>query len=145
GLVEGRPQDWVFVDWADLSNEGAVSTEQILLAKALEAMKLFASLMEDDTLAAHYGNIAEELITKTIKLFWDEERGGLLHHRVNGETLPQLTKHANMFALTFNYLTAEQREIVIQKVMLNPDVTPIRTPYMRFHELAVLCESGEHE
>jgi len=145
GLVVGRPQDWVFVDWADFSNEGAVSTEQILLAKALEAMKLFASLMGDDTLASHYGVIAEELITKTITLFWDEEQGGLRHHRVNGETLPQLTKHANMFALTFNYLTPEQRENVIQNVMLNPGVSPIRTPYMRFHELAVLCESGEHE
>lgn len=33
---------------------------------------------------------------------------------------------------------------VIQSVLLNPDVPQIRTPYMRFHEMAVLCEGGQH-
>ncbi|OXM14778.1 family 78 glycoside hydrolase catalytic domain [Paenibacillus herberti] len=145
GLVEGRPQDWVFVDWADLTNTGAVSTEQILLVRSLEAMSLFASLLDDEKAAASYKKLAEEIKATTMGLFWDEERGGLLHHRVDGETKPMLTKHASMFAMTFGYLSQEQRESVIHNVMLNPDVPRIRTPYMRFHELAVLCESGEHD
>jgi alpha-L-rhamnosidase len=145
GLVEGRPQDWVFVDWADFQNTGAVSTEQILLARGLEAMGLFASLMGDDAAAASYGALAEEIKESTLRLFWDDTKGGLLHHRVNGETMPTLTKHANMFAMTYNYLSPEQRASVIQNVMLNPDVPRIETPYMRFHELAALCESGEHD
>lgn len=53
-----------------------------------------------------------------------------------------LTKHANMFAMTYGYLSPEQKARVVQNVMLNPEVPSIRTPYMRFHELAVLCESG---
>ncbi|MCM3749385.1 alpha-rhamnosidase [Paenibacillus pasadenensis] len=145
GLVEGRPQDWVFVDWADLDNSGAVSTEQILLARSLEAMSLFASLLGDEAASASYTALAEEIKETTLRLFWDEEEGGLLHHRVDGETKPTLTKHAGMFAMTFGYLSPEQRESVIRNVLLNPDVPRIRTPYMRFHELAVLCESGEHD
>ncbi|MFD0670932.1 amylo-alpha-1,6-glucosidase [Cohnella sp. GCM10027633] len=145
GLVVGRPQDWVFVDWADLSNEGAVSTEQILFARALEAMSRFAGLMGDDQAAAAYGTLAEEIKAATLRLFWDEEQGGLLHHRVDGETKPALTKHASMFAMTYGYLNAEQRDSVVRNVMLNPGVPKIRTPYMRFHELAVLCESGAHD
>lgn len=145
GLIVGLPQDWVFVDWADFSNEGAVSTEQILLSRGLEAMSKFASLLGDNGASASYGKLAEEIIAATLDLFWDKDKGGLLHHRVDGETLPELTKHANMFAMSYDYLSAEQRYSVIRNVMLNPEVPQIRTPYMRFHELAVLCESGQHE
>ncbi|WP_081957464.1 family 78 glycoside hydrolase catalytic domain [Paenibacillus sp. FSL R7-0273] len=145
GFVQGREQDWVFVDWADFSNTGAVSTEQILFVRALEAMSIFASLMEDEDASARYGTVAEEVKVKTLSVFWDDSRGGLLHHRVDGETQPVLTKHASMFAMTYGYLSPEQKASVVQKVMLNPEVPRIRTPYMRFHELAVLCESGEQE
>lgn len=145
GLVEGRQQDWVFVDWADLNNTGAVSTEQLLLVRSLEAMSVFASLMGDSAASASYGSLAEEIKATTLRLFWSEDQGGLLHHRVDGVTKQALTKHANMFALTFGYLSPEQRESVIRNVILNPDVPRIRTPYMRFHELAALCESGEHD
>ncbi|SFB05075.1 alpha-L-rhamnosidase [Cohnella sp. OV330] len=145
GLVEGRQQDWVFVDWADLDNSGAVSTIQILLARGLEAMSAFAAELGDAAASKTYLSLADDLKAKTLCLFWDEERGGLLHHRVDGATQPMLTKHANMFAMTFGYLSPAQQERVIQSVMLNPDVPRIRTPYMRFHEMAALCESRQHD
>lgn len=145
GLVEGRKQDWVFVDWADLDNTGAVSTEQILLARGLEAMSLFAKQIGDEAAAATYGSLSEKIRATTLRLFWDGTKGGLLHHRVDGETKSMLTKHASMFAITYGYLKQEQRASVIRHVLLNPEVPRIRTPYMRFHELAVLCESGEHD
>ncbi len=145
GFLEGRPKDWVFVDWADLNNEGAVSTIQILLVRSLEAMSEFAVRMGNEADSEHYATLATRMREQTIRCFWDEERGGLLHRRVDGVTLRELTKHANMFAMTYGYLTAAQREQVVHHVMLNTEVPNIRTPYMRFHELAVLCESGQHE
>jgi hypothetical protein len=89
--------------------------------------------------------LADEIKETTFRLFWDDARGGLLHHRVDGETKPTLTKHASMFALGFGYLSPAQRDSVVRGVMLDPSVPKIRTPYMRFHELAALCESGEHD
>ncbi|MCR2807535.1 alpha-L-rhamnosidase-related protein [Paenibacillus soyae] len=145
GFLEGRPQDWVFVDWADFNNTGAVSTIQLLLARSLEAMSAFAGLQGDQTAADSYGELAEAIKAKTFERFWDEEKGGLLHHRVDGVTQPTMTKHASLFAMTFGYLTPEQRESVTQNVLLHPDVPQIRTPYMRFHEMAVLCEAGQHD
>ncbi|WP_229263652.1 alpha-L-rhamnosidase-related protein [Cohnella cholangitidis] len=145
GFLEGRQQDWVFIDWADFKNTGAVSTIQLLLVRSLEAMSIFARLFGNEPAAESYSNLAEEIKVKTIQLFWDEDKGGLLHHRVKGVTQPTLTKHASMFAMTYNYLTPEQRDSVIRKVMLNPDVQQIRTPYMRFHEMAVLCDGGQHD
>ncbi|RAV21314.1 amylo-alpha-1,6-glucosidase [Paenibacillus contaminans] len=145
GLLEGRQQDWVFVDWADFKNNGAVSTIQILLARSLEVMSLLAAKLGNVSASTSYVTLAEEIKEKTIRLFWDDSRGGLLHHRVDGVTQSTLTKHASMFALTYDYLSLEQRDSVIRNVMLNPGVPQIRTPYMRFHELAVLCESGQHD
>ncbi|WP_246188121.1 alpha-rhamnosidase [Paenibacillus tengchongensis] len=145
GFLIGLPGDWVFVDWADFATTGALSTIQILLARALEAMSIFAGLAEDPAASDSYRKLAEELKARTMQLFWDEEKGGLLHHRVDGVTQPELTKHASMFAMTYGYLTPEQRERVIQSVLLNPEVPQIRTPYMRFHEMAVLCEGGLHD
>ncbi|MCM3782265.1 alpha-rhamnosidase [Neobacillus mesonae] len=144
GFLEGRPQDWVFVDWADFKNTGAVSTIQLLLVRSLEAMSTFAEKLDDQLAADAYGRLAEEIKRKSFACFWDEERGGLLHHRIEGVTQPVLTKHASMFAMTYDYLTQEQRDSVVQNVLLNPEVPQIRTPYMRFHEMAVLCEAGQH-
>ncbi|MCM3634639.1 amylo-alpha-1,6-glucosidase [Paenibacillus camelliae] len=144
GFLEGRPQDWVFVDWADLNNTGAVSTIQLLLVRSLEAMRTFARLLGDQTATDSYEKLAQEIKAKTFELFWDEEKGGLLHHRIDGVTQPMLTKHASMFAMSYNYLTPEQRDSVVRQVLLNPDVPKIRTPYMRFHEMGVLCEAGQH-
>ncbi|MEK0316768.1 alpha-L-rhamnosidase-related protein [Cohnella sp. 56] len=145
GLIEGRPQDWVFIDWADLENDGAVSTIQIIAARSLEAMSAFAAAMEDEVASAAYGALAEDIKERTLRLFWDDEAGGLLHRRVNGVTQPALTKHASMFAMGFGYLNPDRQARVIRDVMLGSGVPRIRTPYMRFHELAALCESGQHE
>lgn len=145
GFLVGRPGDWVFVDWADIENTGAVSTIQLLFARSLEAMRAFAELAGDEAAAERYGSLSEEIREKTIRLFWDDERGGLAHRRVDGANRPELTRHANMFALIFGYLAPEQRESVIRRVLLNPEVPAIRTPYMRFHEMAALCEAGLHD
>ncbi|MGF7032315.1 hypothetical protein J2T17_003238 [Paenibacillus mucilaginosus] len=145
GFLEGRPQDWVFVDWADFENTGAVSTIQILLIRSLEAMSVFASLMGDESGATTYRELATDTKEKTMHFFWDNVKGGLLHHRVGGVTQPLMTKHASMFAMTYGYLTQAQRDRVVSDVLLNPEVPQIRTPYMRFHELAVLCEGGNHD
>ncbi|WDM31277.1 family 78 glycoside hydrolase catalytic domain [Paenibacillus mucilaginosus] len=145
GFLEGRPQDWVFVDWADFENTGAVSTIQILLVRSLEAMSVFASLMGDESGATTYRELAADTKEKTLHFFWDNVKGGLLHHRVSGVTQPLMTKHASMFAMTYGYLTQAQRDRVVSDVLLNPEVPQIRTPYMRFHELAVLCEGGSHD
>ena len=56
-----------------------------------------------------------------------------------------MTKYANMFALSFGYLSEEQKEAVIQNALLNEKVLPITTPYMRFYELAALCDARCYE
>ena len=43
----------------------------------------------------------------------------------------------------FDYLSEAQKKGVKEKVLLNPAVPKITTPYMRFYELEALCALGE--
>jgi hypothetical protein len=144
GLMEKKPGDWVFVDWGEMDNDGEVSFEQILLCRSLEVMALFAELSGFAQDASRFKDLAIILKEQITDLFWDNGQGGLLHNRSEGKVNPHLTRYPNIFALLFGYFNKIQLEEVKQKVLLNPTVQPITTPYMRFYELAALCQVGQH-
>lgn len=66
-----------------------------------------------------------------------------MHAIEDGEMNRQITKFPNMFAMIYGYLSDEDRQTVMQTVMLNPEVERITTPYMRFYELEALCQMGK--
>ncbi|MFD0715680.1 amylo-alpha-1,6-glucosidase [Paenibacillus sp. GCM10027626] len=143
GMLEGKPEDWVFVDWADMSKDGELSFIQILFCMSLETVAGFAAQLGHAEDAARYGAMAERLKRELKKAFWDEERQLFIHSRRNGEPDGVVTRHANMFALLYDFLDTNERSAVKGNVLMNPDVPAITTPYMRFYELAALCEAGE--
>ena len=145
GMVEGLPGDWVFVDWAPISKDGELSVQQLLLCRSLETMALCANIIGDNDKARIYRDIAEKLKVKTMNLFWDPAQKALVHSRKNGKLDATVTKYANMFAMTFGYLTAQQQEDVKNHVLLNDHVQKITTPYMRFYELEALCRIGQQQ
>lgn len=144
GMLEGMTGDWVFVDWADfpMSKQGALSFEQVLLCKSLETMQLCADIVGDKKDAKLYGELASDLRDKLLPTFWDEERKALVHNVENGKRSDQINKFANMFAINFGYFDDATTDLVMENVMLNPDVPAITTPYMRFYELESLCDQG---
>ena len=144
-MREGLPGDWVFIDWADMDIRGEVSTEQILFCRSLEVMELIAGLLNDEESSAKFASLAGDFRIKMIDFFWNEELGGLVATRVDTKPSVEVTKHANIFAMTFQYLNDAQTKSVIRNVLLNSSVQKIKTPYFRFYELAALCEAGEHD
>jgi hypothetical protein len=145
GLVEGLPGDWVFIDWAPMEKEGEVSVEQVLFCRSLETMALCAGLMDDAANAEKYSRLAEDVKQKIQTVFWDAEQKALVHGRKNGQLNRTVTKYANMFALTFDYLDRQQQEDVRNHVLLNDRIQKITTPYMRFYELEALCRIKQQE
>ncbi|MBF9141053.1 alpha-L-rhamnosidase-related protein [Hymenobacter properus] len=144
GLMEGLAGDWVFIDWADgLSKKGEVSFEQLLLCRSLESMALCAKLVDDQTGAQKYQQLATDLKAKIFATYWNPGKGALVHSRVAGRPTDHVTRYANMFAIFFDYLSPEQEQQVKKSVLLNPQVPKITTPYMRFYELEALCAMGE--
>ncbi len=145
GLVEGLPGDWVFIDWAPIEKSGEVSFEQLLLARSLEAVAQSATLTGDMSYAEKCSGLSEQIKKKIFEIFWSDGKKALLHSRKDGMLSESVTRYANMFAILFDYVGNDKKEIIRDHVILNQDILPITTPYMKFYELAALCEIGEKE
>ena len=163
GMAEGQPDDWIFVDWVDfpMHKRGTLCFEQLLFVKALETMALCAGILRDHPLddapqgslttadyAAHatrYAALAQELLTKVKATFWSAPHHALLHAIEDGGMNTMVTKFPNMFAIIYGYVDGQEREDILQHVLLNPEVERITTPYMRFYELEALCEAGHYD
>ena len=145
GLMEGLPGDWVFIDWSDIDKEGEVSFEQILFIRSLEATSLCANLAGDQTYAQKCKTLSKDIQNKLFDIFWDNEKGAFVHNRKNGVLSKTINRYTNMFAVLFDYVNAEMKQKIKDNVLLNDKILKITTPYMKFYELAALCEIGEKQ
>jgi len=147
GMAEGQPDDWIFVDWVDfpMHKRGALAFEQVLFIAALFAMEKAAHICNEPEKADYYQRLAAQLSGKLERTFWSNEQHAFMHAIEDGVLNPQVTKFPNMFALRTIAMSEERQEQIMKSVMLNPDIPPITTPYMRFYELEALCEAGLHQ
>jgi len=141
GFINQCGNDWIFIDWADFDTEGAQCAEQILFRKCLEIYIKCAKLLGKK--ADTYQGKLDELVTKIEKYFWCKEKGAYIDSFESGNK--NVTRHANIFALLFGYGTEQQRESIVQNVILNDAVPQISTPYFKFYELEAMCNIGNNE
>ena len=142
GLMDSRPEDWVFVDWADLDNSGEVCCEQMLLIVALKKCVILSEEFGYKDKAERYRAIYKETEAK-LERFWLEDKKGYTYSVRNGKPDGKILMHPNVFAVLFDLCDDKRKEMIKQNVLENPDIPKIVTPYMRFYELAALCRIGE--
>ena len=138
GFIIGQPNDWVFVDWADMDKGGAMSAEQMLFIKALDAAARCAEIAGED--GTQYASEAASVREKLDKFFFDEEKGCYIDCYETG--LRNVTRHANTFAILFDIADDEKKQLIIKNVLDNDAVPPITTPYFKFFELWAQCKLG---
>lgn len=141
GLVEGKADDWIFVDWVDfpMHKRGVLAFEQILFYKALMTMHTCATLLHQTD---PYQQLAENVICKTRQLLWNDDRQAWEHAIEEGEINHQITKFPNIFAILYDIVDDATKRNIVDSVMENNKIDPITTPYMRFYELESLCMMG---
>lgn len=145
GLSEGKPDDWVFIDWANgLDNTGEVCFEQILYSVCLKKISLLARKAGIDEKAERYEKLFDK-VSLAIEKFWDEEKGGYVHSFKNGASDGKILRYANMFAILYDVCGEDRKAIITEKVLKSDEVQALTTPYMKFYELAALMKSGETE
>lgn len=142
GLMDSKPEDWVFVDWADLDNSGEVCCEQMLLIAALKKCVILSEEFGYKDKAERYRAIYKETEAK-LERFWLEDKKGYTYSVRNGKPDGKILMHPNVFAVLFDLCDDKRKEMIKQHVLENPDIPKIVTPYMRFYELAALCRIGE--
>lgn len=160
GYVVKQEDDWIFIDWADIDKDGPLAAEQILLYNVYTTMdKLTAALNENGyaALAARvspmvnklagagetYSEKAETLKARIMKDFWREERGGFIDTYASGRE--HMTRHANIFAILFDFVPDDVKEVITQSVLLNDDIDQITTPYFKLYELMAFARMGRME
>lgn len=138
GFLIGRKQDWTFIDWADLDKEGAVCGEQILYAQCFSIMEKLGDLLGKDSL--EYGRRKDQLRAGIQKFYWDQEKKAFIDSFSSGKR--KVTRQTNIFAYLYHAADEEQKECIINNVLLNDSIPPITTPYFKFYEMEALCLSG---
>lgn len=138
----------------------------------LQMTNLHLSHLQPDGSLPDYGLLARELRAHIDQTFWSDTLHAYLHAlepttvpeaSASAQAAPvpaaaasipmassspqfslnsQVTKFPNMFAILYDYASPERQQEILEHVMQNPDVPAITTPYMRFYELAALCQLG---
>jgi alpha-L-rhamnosidase len=143
GMFIRQKDDWVFMDWSTFDSDGPMCAEQILLARAYEAVETCAIVKNDSALAKHAKERAEYVKGQVNKLYWNNKKGAFVDSYTSGRE--NVTRHANIFAILFNLTTPDRVEKIVKNVIYNKEITPITTPYFEFYELDAMCKIGDFE
>jgi len=139
GLVSKVEDDWIFIDWADIDKTGAVCAEQMLFLRSIEVMSECADILDFDN--TEYKILQTKIKNKIDKFYWNEEKGAYIDSFESGKN--NVTRHANIFALLFNYVDEDRKKSIIENVLLNDKIPQIKTPYFKFYELEAMCTIGK--
>jgi hypothetical protein len=147
GFLIHKPTDWVFIDWSDYLEKDCevYSFLQILLYGTLCAASKVAKVAGDEKESARFDDMANKLIRLIDDTFWVEEKGGYAYGLKDGKCDGRIFRQQNVMAIFVGLAQGERRQTILERVLKNPDIPAISTPYMRFYELTVLAELNEIE
>ena len=140
GFIEGRAEDWTFVDWSEMEKVGAVCAEQMLLIEAYSAMAFISKELDKGTYAELLSK-SEALKRRVNNYYWNDEKGAFVDSYKSGNA--HVTRHANIFAVIYGIATESQAKSILKNVLLNDGVTKITTPYFAGYEMDALAKLGE--
>ena len=138
GFIVKRPKDWIFIDWAPMDKDGALSSEQMLFLNCLNVMSRLSKLLKKD--GRRYKREAKKLKENIDKFFWDSDAGAYINCFESGKR--NVTRHANIFALLYDIADEDKKKTILETVILSDEVAPITTPYFKFFELDMLAKYG---
>ncbi|HFC9368458.1 TPA: alpha-rhamnosidase [Enterococcus faecium] len=147
GFIYGRAKDWIFIDWSEMDKEGTLAAEQVLLLKAYHSMITCGDILaetygENENYHTHLYQEKYQLLKQNLfDYFWDEELGAFIDCYESGRR--NVTRHANIFAVLFDFANKDQQQSILKNVLLNDTITQITTPYFKFYEQDALCKLGQ--
>lgn len=143
GMYERKPDDWVFIDWSTFDSNGPMCAEQLLLCRAYECLGKCASLIGDTQTEKKCLAQVEFMKKEINSLYWNDEAGAFVDDYKSGKN--NVTRHANIFALLFDYTSEDRKKKIIDNVIHNDSIARITTPYFEFFELDAMCQIGSFD
>ncbi len=138
GFVCEKTGDWIFIDWNEsLDKVGPICAEQILLWQATKCIKKLAEIVEEEIPSEIDEN---ELREQIYRFYYKKELGGFIDSYASGKN--NISRHQNIFALLYGFATEEECKVIMQRILCNPAVPAITTPYFELYELLAMCKYG---
>lgn len=125
GFLIAKSQDWTFVDWAELDKDGPHGAIQMLFAATWRIMGELAGKLGLDGTACHQKWL--DIRDRIDSLYWDEEKGAYMDSFTSGRHL--ISRQTNIWAILFGVADPGKRVRILQNVIGNSAVSPVRTPY----------------
>ena len=139
----GQFVDWIFVDWGKLPDKnGEVSSEQILFYAALKATENIYGVLGKDS--SNIKKIATDIKENTDKVFFSEKDGAYIFARNDGVLDGNITCHANVFALLYDFADEHKKRLIIDNIV-NDKITLSITPFMIEFVISALFKVGEYK
>lgn len=143
GLLPTERFKWVYVDWADVKTQGYSAFLNCLYVMALEAAAEVQRAFGNDGKAQAYTRQAETVRCVCRRTFHNEDLGVFVDHVEAGVQGTHVSRQVNALAILSGVCEADWRRDIVGRVLLNPEVAPVGTPYMLFFEARALAACGE--
>lgn len=130
---------WLFIDWAEVDKAGYSSCLEFLALRAADAAARMFTWLDDAAAATEWRERAARRRAAARSRFWAEEQGAFRDCTGTART----GRHANFLAVLADVPTGAQRARLVERVLLNPAVPAVGTPYMRSLEAAALAQCGQ--
>jgi alpha-L-rhamnosidase len=143
GWLVPRVSDWLFLDWAEMEKEGAVAALQFLYIWALNSVGELALRLDRPDLHRRVQRRRVALEKKCQATFWDPQRGAFVENFHKGKKSKSIGRHANFFAVLSGTASSAQKKSILARVLNDPKVKVVGTPYMRFFENFARARLGD--
>lgn len=127
---------WLFIDWVDQDKWTAL---QIMWWWAQNSSVKLAERMGDKEMAMYWKNSAEKLKANLEKRAWNETEK--VWFSSSRDTAKAHTRHPNFLAVVSGITPVNQYE-GIHKLLENPEISPVGTPYMAGFEMMARAQLG---
>lgn len=137
-LIPTTACGWVFIDWAEVDKRGYSSCLEFLAIQASAAASRLLSFLGDQAAADRLAEKVEHRREAARLRFWSDADGAFRDCTGTG----RIGRHANFLAVLAGVPTGSQCERLVARVLRNPAVPAVGTPYMHSLEAAALARCG---
>ncbi len=106
---------WVFIDWADVTKLGSLSTYNAIFVMTCDVLAQMAEFNGDHKTRDEFVEFARNIRQKYSNRFWDAKRSLVVDAWDDGKQSEKVSEHGNVAALLFGCLSGEESKTLIEK------------------------------
>lgn len=137
-LIPTNRCHWLFIDWTEVGKTGYSACLEFISIQALDAAARIFHWLGDASVADAWQDVVRRRRAAAGARFWSECDGAF--RDCTGST--RIGRHANFLAVLAGAASDAQKESLAGRVLLNPAIPAVGTPYMRSLELMAMARCG---